>query len=479
MYRAKTSPRQHQVEAIWRVKDMPTAYAWLMEMGTGKSKVILDEFGILEDRGVCQQLLIVAPAGAYGNWCRIDDEDPGEIQKHVGDDLFRRLTVFQWVSGKKPALPKKATLPRALIMNVEALSTVKAARTLCEDFLKAAPTMMVIDESTSVKNPKAKRTKQILRLGELAEFRRIATGLVSPRSPMDLYSQFEFLDWRILGFKSYYAFRARHAVMQNMQFGGRAVKVIVGYRAVDELQQKIGEHSYRVLKEDCLDLEPKIYASRDVPLTAEQLKIYTSIKTSAMASLGDERYVSATQVITQILRLDQVLCGHVVDEEGMLHDIPERRIAVMMDVISEHRGKVIIWVAYDHCIGKIQTALETEYGKGCVARFWGGNRGTRNEEERRFKSDPDCRFMVSTPGAGGKGNTWVVADLVIYHSSTNNLEHRAQSEDRAHRDGQTRSVQYVDLVARGTVDEKKLKALRAKIDMSSLINGDNYREWLI
>jgi len=267
--------------------------------------------------------------------------------------------------------------------------------------------------------------------------------------------------------------------MQNAMFGGRQVKIIVGYRHVCELQSKIAAYSYRVLKEDCLDLEPKIYASRDISLTTEQTRIYNSLKHNATAALDGERYVTATQVITQILRLDQVLCGHVTDEEGMLHDIPEKRIDAIIDLLSEHSGKAIIWVAYDHCIHKIVKVIEKEFGKGSVARFWGGNRGTRNDEEARFKSDPDCRFMVSTPGAGGKGNTWVVADLVIYHSSTNNLEHRAQSEDRAHRDGQTRSVQYVDLVARGTVDEKKLKALRAKIDMSTIINGDNYREWLI
>ena len=267
--------------------------------------------------------------------------------------------------------------------------------------------------------------------------------------------------------------------MQKMQWGGRDVKIVVGYRNIEELQAKIRPHSYRVLKEDCLDLEPKQYATRDVALTKEQKKIYNNLKLSATASLGNDRWVTATQVITQILRLDQVLCGHVIDEEGMLHDVPENRTAILVEILNEHSGKAIIWTAYDHCVRKIATTLRKEFGEASVACFWGGNRSTRHEDEARFKSDPECRFMVSTPSAGGKGNTWVVADLVIYHSSTNNLEHRAQSEDRAHRDGQTATVHYIDLVARGTVDEAKLKAIRAKIDMSSIINGDNYREWLI
>jgi len=184
-------------------------------------------------------------------------------------------------------------------------------------------------------------------------------------------------------------------------------------------------------------------------------------------------------VITQILRLHQLLCGYLVDEQGEVQEISQKRIDVMLDVLAEHDGKAVIWVPYEHSLKKIYERLEKEYGKGCVAAFWGGNRTERLDDETRFKIDPQCRFMLSTPGAGGMGNTWTVADLVIYYSNDYDLEHRVQSEDRTHRHGQTKSVTYVDLVARGTVDEKILQALRNKINLSAQITGANWREWVV
>ncbi len=124
-------------------------------------------------------------------------------------------------------------------------------------------------------------------------------------------------------------------------------------------------------------------------------------------------------------------------------------------------------------------ALLKEYGPNSVARFWGGNVATREDEERLFLSSPNCRFMVATPSAGGRGRTWSNADLVIYYSSTNNLEHRDQSEQRAQGYHKERAVDYIDLIVPRTIEGKILNALRNKIDMASAINGDNYKEWLI
>lgn len=491
MYQPRTEPRQHQREALQRIANKPSSpsdddvFALLMEMGTGKSKVILDEFGERESRGEISDLLILAPAGAYGNWCRENDDDPGEIQKHVDPKLRKRMAVHQWKSGNSighhRALQQMFVWhgPRVLVMNIEALSSVKAAKNVCQDFLSRGRGMMVVDESTGIKSYKAKRTKAILEIAGLAKVRRIATGLVAPRSPMDIYTQYEFLDWRIIGLKSFFAFRARYAVMKKMLFGGRSVKVIVGYRNVDDLHQKIAPYSYRVLKEDCLDLDPKIYETRDVELTEEQVEAYNEIKNYATTQLEDGSYVTATAVITQMLRLHQLLCGHVVDEIGNMHHVRERRTDEIIAILEEHAGKAIIWTAYQESLRKISERLKKEFGPESTATFWGGNRSDRAQEEHRWKTDPRCRFMVATPAAGGKGNTWVQADLVIYHSNTYDLEARAQSEDRNHRDGQTRSVTYIDLVARGTVDERIIHALRKKIDIATTISGDNYREWLI
>jgi hypothetical protein len=496
-YMPRTQPRAHQAEALQRIAQKPASpssedvFALLMDMGTGKTKVVVDEWGARTEAGDLSDLLVIAPAGSYRNWYtdRGDDE-PSELRKHLDPALFERVVTTGWVSGAgvlhRRSLDaiirsRDPARPRALFVNIEALSTVKAAKDACLEFMRTSQrgTLLAVDESTSIRTPGIERVKSVLQLAEKARVRRIMTGLPTPKSPMDLYTQFEFLDWRILGFNSFYAFRARHALLRKMKFGARSFWVEVSYRDLPVIQEKIAPYSYRVLKEDCLDLEPKVWTTRDVSLSPDQERIYREMRQYATAQLGEESWVTATSVITQILRLHQVLCGHTTDEEGRYHEVPEQRTRALLELLTEHRGKAIIWATYDPTIRKIAAALAKEFGEESVACFWGGNRSTRDKDETRFKTDPKCRFMVSTQAAGGMGNTWVVADLVVYYANNYDLEQRQQSEDRAHRDGQTRRVTYVDLVARGTVDEKIIQALRRKIDMATAITGENYREWLV
>jgi hypothetical protein len=469
-----------------------------MDMGTGKSKVILDEFGEREQAGELQDLLVIAPAGCIANWYVDRGEDePCELRKHLSPDLFERLVYAPFRAGQgaqaRDRLERMLACtgrPRALFVNVEALSSVKAAVEVCKRFLARGGCLMAVDEATKIKNWQAARTKKVIELGELASARRIMTGLVTPRSPMDLFSQFQFLDWRILGFRSFYGFRARHAVMRQMEVGGyehrRNIRVIVGYRNLEELQKKIAPYSYRVLKDDCLDLPKKIYLPmREVVLTAQQKRMYHEMTEFATAALDKETHVTATMVLTQRLRLDQLLCGIVKDENGVEHEIDENRTAALLEVLEEYGGeKATIWTTHDPCIRRIAAKLREEYGADAVAQFWGGNRATRDEDERRYKTDKRCRYMVATPRAGGMGNTWVVAGLNVYYNNSDDLQDRLQSEDRTHRDGLmgpggAGKAVYADLCAPGTIDMKKIKTLRAKLDMSTLITGENYREWLV
>lgn len=495
MYNPKTTPRAHQSEALRRIANIPTrpssedVFALLMDMGTGKTKVVLDEWGEAVSKNFASDLLVLAPAGSYRNWYtdRGPDE-PSELTKHLDPALRAEMICGGWVSGggatwkrSIEALLADRGRPRAFFVNIEALSSVKAAREACAQFLRNSHrgVLMAVDESTTIRTPSAERTKRVVELGRMASARRIMTGLATPRSPMDLFSQFEFLDWRILGFKSYFSFRSRFAVLRKMNFGGRSFWQEVAYRDLPELQELIAPYSYRVLKDDCLDLEPKVYASRDVTLSDEQERLYKEMRDYAVAELGNEQFVSATSVITQLLRLQQLLCGHVTDEEGNVHSVKENRTRELIDLLDEHEGKAIIWAPFDHTIRMIAHALSEKFGPESVACFWGGNRATREIDETRFKTDPRCRYMVSTQAAGGRGNTWTVANLAVYFANNYDLEHRQQSEDRNHRDGQTRPVTYVDLVARGTVDEKMHQALRRKINMATTITGENYRQWLI
>jgi hypothetical protein len=436
----------------------------------------------LEDAKAVQDLLVEAPAGVYRTW-------ETAIREHCPDEFQERALIHTWQSGAgvmdKNRLQKFLSTndpcrPRILLMNVEAHSRAGEAREVAQIFLNnpARTNMMAIDESTIVKNPSAKRTKFINgKLAKLVVWKRILCGLATPRSPLDLFSQFEFLNWEILGFRSYYAFRARYAVMKPMWFGGRKVAVVEGYQHQEELQALIAPHSFRV------EFRPKIpstYTIREVTLTPQQQKAYDEIKAFATTEIAAGAHVSPTVVITQILRLHQILCGHVKDDMGSEHALPENKTKELLELLEEYHGKAVIWCSYDADIQKLTAALENEYGTGCVARFWGGNKNTREDEEKRFLLfSSSCRFMLATPSAGGRGRTWTVADLVVYYSSTNNLEHRDQSEQRVQGEEKNRPVDYVDLIAPGTVETKILEALRAKINMAAVINGDTWRQWLI
>lgn len=477
-------PYQHQSDCLSSM-DGREAFALLMEMGTGKTRVLIDDWLRNVSRGAGMDLAVVAPAGMYRNW-------ETEILHWAGGR--ENVDVLTWRSGasKKDlaSLKRKvhggSTKPTALLVNVEALSSVPTSREVFLGFSSRYPsTMLAVDESTTIKNHKAARTKFLLANRQKFKWRRIMSGLVAPRSPLDVFSQFNFLDPAILGFRSYYAFRARYAVMRKMfvrmpNGKERPVDIVVNHRNVDELWRKIAPHSFRVTK-DVLGLPPKIYmAPRHVELTDEQKTLYSDLKRHAFARLDGGGYVTTDMAVTMLLRMHQIACGYVVDELGREREVPNRRLAALMEVLEDHSGKAIIWAPYRVSIASVLAALREEYGKEAVVDYWGDTSSDdRVEARRRFQEDPACRFFVGNPATGGKGLTLTAASLVVYYANSWDLEHRMQSEDRAHRAGLTHSVAYVDLTARGTVDEKIVEALRKKMDLASLVTGENLREWIV
>ena len=500
-YVPRLSLWSHQQDALAKLMDHRN-FALFMEMRTGKTATILAEFGNLVAELRLDSLLVVAPAGVYRVW-------DADARKHLAADLRGKTKIHIWSAADHDGAVTEIMSwrgPRILLVNVEALSSVKRVRQLCADYLKQRPAMMVIDESTAVKNPRAKRTKFIVDvLAPLAARRRILSGLPTPQSPLDLYAQFAFLNPRILNYPSFTGFRARYTNLKRVPFGpgGTMIDIVTGYKNLDELAATIAPHSFRVRLEDCYDLPPKIYMRREVAMTVEQRRIYDELRDYATACLGNEERVTATMVLTAVLRLHQVLCGHTTSDDGTEMVIKENRTDELLQIIEDQPvdRKAIIWVSYDHDVTKVARALAMAYDPACVvyslfgeerserrepkfpsgivARFWGGNVDTREEEERRFKEDPRCRFMVATPSSGGRGRTWDGANLVVYYSNTWNLEHRLQSEERPQAVGKTTSVAYVDLICPGTVEEKIVAALREKINIAAVIAGDDYREWLI
>lgn len=493
MYEFKTQPWEHQRTAIRRAWKRP-GFAYLMEMGTGKSKVAIDEACIYYEEAMITGMVVMAPKGVYMNWVR----NGGELDTHMPDRVRSRAVIATWQPGggnkNNQKMLELALRPgpglRVLVINTEAVSMNGPARVYLEKFLQAHTCMWDLDEATFIKNPGAARTKYILSVAPLAQYRRIMTGSPITNSPMDVYSMFEFLKSGILGHRNFFSFRGRYAIVKKTDFTPRhareqgarkrEVSVIVSYRNLEELKLRLSDHSFRVTKDECLDLPPKIYTRRDVDLTPEQERLYAQIRDEAFSMLSEEgAFISTMQVITQMLRLQQVLCGHVPDDDGEMHEVPSRRVDALMEVLSEAQGKVIIWARFREDIRRIVDAIVEEYGPDSVAQYHGGNVNTRQTDASRFINDPTCRFMVSNQQAGGYGNTWIVATTVVYYSNDFDLEKRLQSEDRAHRGGQTEKVTYVDLIARGTIDEKIVSALRRKIDIAQTITGDEARDWLV
>ena len=474
-YKFKTKPYAHQLTALEKSWNKES-YAYFMEMGTGKTKVLIDNMAMLYDKGKVDGALIIAPKGVIGTW--YNQEIPTHLPDHIENvSVLWQANITKGQQEKLNELLKSSDKLHILIMNVEALSTSKGTD-FAASFLRTHNTIMAIDESTTIKNSAAKRTKNILKLAPQSKYRRIMTGSPITKNPLDLYSQCEFLSPWLLDFASYYAFRNRYAEMKTIHAKGRSIQVVNFFKNIGELSEKLKGFSYRVLKEDCLDLPDKIYVKRNVALTEEQSKLYKQMKTMALAILNGKQ-TTTVNVLTQLMRLHQITCGHFTADDGSTQNIKSNRISELMNVLEEVEGKAIIWANYQKDMFEIKKAIEKEYGEGSVVDYYGLTpQEDRQPNIKRFQENPDCRFFVGTPQTGGYGITLTQANTVVYYSNGYDLEKRLQSEDRAHRIGQKKSVTYVDLISEKTVDEKIVKALRKKINIASEVMGEELRDWI-
>jgi len=179
------------------------------------------------------------------------------------------------------------------------------------------------------------------------------------------------------------------------------------------------------------------------------------------------------------MRLQQITCGHFVADDGTTQEIKSNRLNELMDILDEVEGKVIIWAHWQKDIQIIKKALVKEYGPCSVVDYYGLTpQDQRQNNIKKFQDDPRYRFFIGTPSTGGYGITLTAANTVIYYSNGYDLEKRLQSEDRAHRIGQKKSVTYVDILAEETVDEKIVKSLRKKINIASEVMGEELRSWI-
>jgi len=475
-YKFKTKPYGHQLDALEASWDKEN-FAYFMEMGTGKSKVLLDNTAILYDKGLINGLLIIAPKGVYKNW--YDSEIPTHLPDHIEKNVVLWKTSDKSKKQKNilDTLFKTNTDLHVLIMNVESFSSGDGAA-FAYKFLSCHKSMIAIDEATTIKTPTSKRTKNIIALRDHAKYRRILTGSPVTKSPLDLFSQCEFLDPWLLGHQSYYTFKARYAITKKIEVQGRRVEIVVGYRNLAELSEKIKSFSKRILKEDCLDLPAKTYVKHYVELTKEQKKLYEQMKKEAIAFLDNKMQSSAT-VMTQLMRLHQITCGHFTADDGTIKDLPCQRLTELMDILDKIEGKTIIWSHYTHDVKRIIKEIKKVYGDDSVVDYYGAtDTDSRSENIKKFQNNDKCRFFVGTTHTGGYGITLTAGSNMIYFSNGYDLEKRQQSEARIDRIGQTKKMTYIDIMAQDTIDEHIVKALRTKVNIANAIMKEDYKEWI-
>lgn len=475
-YEYKTEPYQHQTDTLELSLDSPL-FALFLEMGLGKSKILLDNAALLFEHQKISGLLIVSPKGNLPNW------DVHEINKHLPDRIQRNVLVWQpnhtqrWTTAYKKMVEEDSTgVLNIFLVNVEAFATVKACK-FVEEFLVTHDAMMVVDESTTIKNPKAKRTKHLIKLAPLADYRRILTGFPVTKAPLDLYSQCYFLSPNLLGFSSFFAFRARYAITQSRTMGKHSFQQITGFQRLEELQESLKDFSIRKTKTECLDLPAKVYVKRYVELSDEQKTAYGTMKREALMVL-DEQLFSTMNMLTQLMRLQQVVAGSLRNEEGETILLKNNRVSTVLDLLEETSGKVVIFAVFQTDITELERAIKEKFGENSAASYYGKTPQDQRQKIIDKFQDPedDLKYFISNPQTGGRGITLTEASTMIFYSNSYDLELRVQAEDRIHRIGQQRSCTYIDLVAQNTVDEQILRNLLNKVKISNEVLGE-VRNW--
>ncbi len=475
-YKFKSKPFAHQLKALEMSWDKKV-FAYFMEMGTGKSKVLIDNIAMLYDKGRINGALIIAPKGVYKTWT---DE---QIPDHMPEHIEKEVVLWESTAGKKKEeelqkLYKSSYDLHILVMNVEALST-KKGKIFAAKFLSCHESMMAIDESTTIKNPTAIRTKSILDLGKDVKYKRILTGSPVTKSPLDLFTQCFFLDPWLLDQQSYYSFKTRYAITKQINVSGRTIQIVSGYKNLGELSNQLKPFSFRCLKDDCLDLPAKTFMKRIIQLTDEQQKVYDQMKKLALAELNG-KLTTTVNAITQIMRLQQITCGSFKSDDGTIQKLKNNRLSELMNVLSEMEGKAVIWAHWREDISNIVEAIKKEYGDNSVVTYYGST--SMDDRQKAIKSiqdaDSPVRFVVGTPQTGGYGITLTGASTMIYYSNGYDLEKRQQSEARIDRIGQTKNMTYIDIIAEKTIDEKIVTALRNKVNIATQVMGEELKDWI-
>jgi SNF2 family DNA or RNA helicase len=474
----KNKPMKHQETGLELSRNKRN-FAFLMEQGTGKTYLTLADVERLFKARLINALMVVAPNGVHSNWVL------REIPKHM--DMF--VISHYWQTqvqtlreGKKyEALfanhyPSNTQPLRVFAINIDALNAKKGFAA-AERFLKEFKVLMVVDESSRIKNPYAIRTKKAIRLGRQATARRILNGTPITKAPTDLFSQFEFLDHALLGTSSYRAFVSEFSVLlpddddkmraikRKMVRSPELPQIVAKdangnpmYRNLDKLTNLIAPHCYRVTKAECLDLPPKVYQAIDFELSTEQRKVYDKLYNDHLYLFPDGDIMKSVSFegIAVRSKLKQITSGfiNIYGEPVLMPPNDNPRMLLFRDYLEDLyiSGKqFLVWAIYKEEIRQIMAALK-EYGI-ISAAYTGDTSKTDRDNIIDDIASGSLQCAVLQAQAGGVGIEFTKATTSIYYSCSEDNYLRLQSEDRNHRIGTTESVLYLDFLAMNTIDQ--------------------------
>lgn len=454
-FKFKTEPYAHQVRAFEKLKDLTNA-SLLMEMGTGKSKVLSDLIGYKWSKGQIDAAIILSPKGVHNQW----------VEEQLPTHMAIPFAAWAWEKGKKAeadlTIVRQSSDLQVLTFNIDAIKTDSAYK-LIVDFIRQhrGRVLMAIDEVHLCKNPSALRTKKAYELGGMCDYRAMLTGSPIVKNIADVFGEYRFLDGRIIGAKYFTTFRNEYCETRNNGFGIE----IVGAKNLEKLYSKIDPVTFRATKEE-LDLPPKMYDEYVFDLSNEQKKRYKEIKTLFMTQTTDDKFLTVSNAASALVRLQQISCGYLPTEEGDFIDLPNPRLEALQNILEQNPGKAIIWARFTKDIDTIHKAL----GKRSVIYYGDTSPTEREEAVRKFlDTNSGVDYFIGNPAAAGVGlNLQGVCTTAIYYSQSFNAVERFQSEDRIHRIGTKGTCTYIDLIARGTVDKKIATNLKAKKSLADL-----------
>lgn len=436
------------------ILDSGKAVAILADMGTGKSLMTIAIVGTLYKEKKVNRMLVVCPKSIVGVW-----ED--EFHKFAG--YMYALTVLDG-----PLEKKKTAFG---YMNGEALQVIVVNYESCwrleKEIVKWQPDIIVCDESSKIKNPTATQSKALHRLGQKSWYNMILTGTPITNNPLDVFSQYKFLDENIFG-GSFYLFRNRYVV-----FGGYQNHQIVGYRRLAELVEKVHDIAYRIKIEDAVDLPPYIDETRIIKLEPKAESIYRSIEKDCYATLSNDSEVTARNVLTQLLRLSQCTGGYIRDDAtGVAQSVSKAKLGALEDIIDsciDEGKKVVVFARFVPEIEAIEKLLKK---KGIGYALIYGATPHRAEQVRKLQDNEECNVFVGQLQTTGMGLTLTAASVAVFYSLDFSYANYEQSRARIHRIGQKEKCLYIHLVCKNTVDEKILNALKHKGDVAKLMVDD-------